>query len=215
MKAKTKVRRQAIVDVAAQVFGELGYERASMDEVSHRGGGSKATIYNYFSNKEELFFEVVFQSTEAEFEATHAALDVDEPDLTRALEQFGQRLLALLYSPEVQAVRRLVIAEGARSDLGKKCYAMAPARSEAMIAAFLQQAIDQGKLRPTDTRIASLHLRGLFESELLDKFLFHTLDAVSKQEIAAIAQRAVAVFMAAYGPAATPAERAAVPRRQG
>jgi hypothetical protein len=77
-----------------------------------------------------------------------------------------------------------------------------------MIAAFLQQAIDQGKLRPTDTRIASLHLRGLFESELLDKFLFHTLDAVSKQEIAAIAQRAVAVFMAAYGPTATPAERA-------
>lgn len=214
MKAKTEARRQAIVDVATQVFGELGYERASMDEVSQRGGGSKATIYNYFSNKAELFFEVVFQSTEAEFEATHAALDVDEPDLTRALERFGQRLLAFLYSPQVQAVRRLVIAEGARSDLGKKCYAMAPERNEAMIAAFLQQAIDQGKLRPTDTRIASLHLRGLFESELLDKFLFHTLDAVSKQEIAAIAQRAVAVFMAAYGPTAVPAERAA-PRRQG
>jgi AcrR family transcriptional regulator len=208
MKAKTEIRRQAILDVAAQVFREMGYERASMDEVSQRGGGSKATIYNYFANKEELFFEVVFRSSEAEFEATHAALNVDEPDLTRALEQFGQRLLALLYSPEVQAVRRLVIAEGARADLGKKCYQMAPARSEAMVAAFLQKAVDQGKLRAADTRIASRHLKGLFEAELLDKFLFHTLHAVSKEEIAGIAQRAVAVFMAAYGPAAAPAEHA-------
>ncbi|MFL6673246.1 MAG: TetR/AcrR family transcriptional regulator [Massilia sp.] len=208
MKAKTELRRQAILDVAAQVFREMGYERASMDVVSQRGGGSKATIYNYFANKEELFFEVVFQSTEAEFEATHAALNVDEPDLTRALEQFGQRLLTLLYSPEVQAVRRLVITEGARGDLGKKCYQMAPARSEAMVAAFLQKAVDQGKLRPADTRIASLHLKGLFEAELLDKFLFHTLHTVSKEEIAGIAQRAVAVFMAAYGPAAAPAQRA-------
>jgi AcrR family transcriptional regulator len=205
MKLKTETRRQTILDVAARVFREMGYERASMDEVSQRGGGSKATIYNYFSSKEELFFEVIFRSTEAEFEATHAALNVDEPDIVRALEQFGQRLLALLYSANVQAVRRLVVAEGARSDLGRKCYDMAPARSDAMLSQFLQKAMDQGKLRKANARVASRHLKGLYEAELLDKFLFHTLDTVSAEEIAGIAQRAVAVFMAAYGPVGTPA----------
>jgi AcrR family transcriptional regulator len=200
MKVKTETRRQTILDVASRVFREMGYERASMDEVSQRGGGSKATIYNYFSNKEQLFFEVIFQSTEAEFEATHAALNVDEPDIVRALEQFGQRLLALLYSADVQSVRRLVIAEGGRAGLGEKCYEMAPARSLSMLTEFLQKAMDRGKLRQANARIASLHLKGLFEAELLDQFLFHTLGAVGSEQIAGIVQRAVVVFMAAYGP---------------
>jgi AcrR family transcriptional regulator len=200
MKVKTETRRQTILDVASRVFREMGYERASMDEVSQRGGGSKATIYNYFSNKEQLFFEVIFQSTEAEFEATHAALNVDEPDIVRALEQFGQRLLALLYSADVQSVRRLVIAEGGRAGLGEKCYEMAPARSLSMLSEFLQKAMDRGKLRQANARIASLHLKGLFEAELLDQFLFHTLGTVGSEQIAGIVQRAVVVFMAAYGP---------------
>lgn len=208
MKQKTETRRQAILDVAARVFREMGYQRASMDEVSQRGGGSKATIYNYFSNKEELFFEVIFQSTEAEFVATHAALNVDEPDIVRALEQYGQRWLALLYSPDVQAVRRLVAAEGARAGLGRKCYDMAPARSDAMLSEFLQKAMDHGKLRESNPNVASRHLKGLFEAELLEKFLFHTLDTVSKEEIAGITQRGVDVFMAAYGPFGTPSARA-------
>ncbi|RJG24137.1 TetR/AcrR family transcriptional regulator [Massilia cavernae] len=200
MKQKTETRRQAILDVAAAVFREMGYERASMDTVSQRGGGSKATIYNYFSSKEELFFDVIFRATEAEFEASHAALDADGPNVATALEQFGQRLLSLLYSPDVLAVRRLVIAEGGRSGLGKKCYEMAPARSDAMLAQFLQKEMDLGKLRKADARIAARHLKGLLESEHLEEFHFHTLEPLGKDEIAAIAQRAVAVFMAAYGP---------------
>lgn len=74
--------------------------------------------------------------------------------------------------------------------------------SEAVLTQLLQQAVDGGRLRPADARAASLHLKGLLESELLEKYPFHTLGAVSKKEIAGIAQRAVAVFMAAYGPAA-------------
>lgn len=202
MKVKTAARRQAILDVASAVFRELGYERASMDEVSQRGGGAKATIYNYFASKEELFFEVIFQATEAEFEATHAGLNQDDVDIARALERYGERLLALLYSDDVRAVRRLVIAEGARGKLGSKCYQMAPQRSEAVLAQFLEQAMDDGRLRRAEARVASLHLKGLLESELLEKYLFHTLGAVRKKQIAGIAQRAVAVFMAAYGPAA-------------
>lgn len=208
MKVKTEARRQSILEVAATVFREMGYERASMDEVSQRGGGSKATIYNYFSSKEELFFEVIFQSTEAEFEATHEGLNQDEPDITRALDHYGERLLALLYSDDVRAVRRLVIAEGARRNLGSKCYQMAPQRSEAMLTQFLQHAMEHGRLRQADARIACLHLKGLLEAELLGKYLFHTLGTVSKKEMAGIARRAVDVFMAAYGPAAALPDRA-------
>ena len=200
MRVKTEEKRQAILEEAAKAFQELGFERTSMSEICARVGGSKATLYNYFASKEELFSAVVFEATEAEFQATLEALDATVTDMTEALQKFGRGLLTLLYSPQVQAVRRLVVAEAGRSDLGKKCYELGPVRNEAATAVFLQQAMDAGQLRQADARIAALHLRGLLEAEWLDRFLFQTLEPVSAEEISATVGRAVAAFMAAYGP---------------
>ena len=200
MRAKTETRRQAILDAAAEVFQETGFERTTMAAICERLGYSKATLYNYFASKEELFSAVVFEATEAEFQATLESLDATVTDMTEALQKFGRGLLTLLYSPQVQAVRRLVVAEAGRSDLGKKCYELGPVRNEAATAVFLQQAMDAGQLRQADARIAALHLRGLLEAEWLDRFLFQTLEPVSAEEISATVGRAVAAFMAAYGP---------------
>jgi AcrR family transcriptional regulator len=59
MKVRTEARREAIVEAAALLFQEVGYERASMNELTKRLGGSKATLYGYFPSKESLFVEVV------------------------------------------------------------------------------------------------------------------------------------------------------------
>jgi AcrR family transcriptional regulator len=48
MKTKTEGKRLAILKAAADVFREVGFERASMSEIRARIGGSKATLYNYF-----------------------------------------------------------------------------------------------------------------------------------------------------------------------
>ncbi|MDD2608066.1 MAG: TetR/AcrR family transcriptional regulator [Giesbergeria sp.] len=200
MRAKTETRRQAILDAAAVVFQEMGFERTTMAAICARLGYSKATLYNYFASKEELFSVMVFEATEAEFQATLAALDATLPDITAALQQFGQRLLALLYSPPVQAVRRLTVAEAGRSALGRQCYELGPVRSEAATAVFLQRAMDAGQLRQANARVAALHLRGLLEAEWLDRFLCQMLESVSPAEIEASVRRAVAAFMAAYGP---------------
>lgn len=200
MRAKTETKRQAILEAAAEVFQETGFERTTMAAICERLGYSKATLYNYFASKEELFSAVVFDATEAEFQATLQALDATVEDMTEALEKFGRGLLTLLYSPQVQAVRRLIVAEAGRSDLGRKLYELGPVRNEAAAAAFLQHAMDAGQLRQADARIASLHLRGLLEAEWLDRFLFQTLEPISAAEINATVARAVAAFMAAYGP---------------
>lgn len=200
MRAKTETRRQAILDAAAQVFQEMGFERTTMAAISDRLGYSKATLYNYFASKEELFSAVVFEATEAEFQATLAALDPSLQDMTEALEKFGRGLLTLLYSPQVLAVRRLIVAEAGRSELGRQCYELGPVRNEAATAMFLQKAMDAGQLRQANARIAALHLRGLLEAEWLDRFLFQILEPVSTEDINAAVQRAVAAFMAAYRP---------------
>lgn len=199
MKTKTETKRQAILDVAAQAFQELGFERTSMSEICARVGGSKATLYNYFSSKDELFSEVIFLSTEAEFQAVHDAIDPTAEDIADALRHFGETFLAFLYSPQIRAQRHLVVSESGRTDLGRLVYERGVLRSQKLMADFLQRAMLQGKLRPADPQIATRHLYSLLESELLERFLFQVLGDVSAEQLKALTARAVDVFMAAYG----------------
>ena len=62
VKVKTAARREAILAAAKQVFQEVGFDRASMDEVAARFGGAKATVYRYFGSKEALFKELISQT---------------------------------------------------------------------------------------------------------------------------------------------------------
>ena len=202
MKKKTEAKRQAIVDVAADVFREVGFERASMSEICRRVGGSKATIYNYFSSKELLFFEVMYQANQAEFATIHEALDHAADDIAEALRNFGEGLLTFVYSPNVMAVRRLVLTNFGNCELGRTCYELGPKRSMREISDFLRSAVEKGKLRPCDPAVATLHLRGLLESEVLDSFIFQIEIANTPERIKGVVERAIAVFMAAYGPTA-------------
>ncbi|MET0295450.1 MAG: TetR/AcrR family transcriptional regulator [Phenylobacterium sp.] len=53
---QTKVQnRKAILDAAREVFGELGYEAATVRDIIRRTGLAAGTFYNYFRSKEEVF----------------------------------------------------------------------------------------------------------------------------------------------------------------
>lgn len=199
MRTKSEARRQAILDAAAEVFQKEGYERASMDEICRHIGYSKATLYNYFLSKEELFYTVVFEATSAQFQTIHEALDLSMEDIGEALLHFGRSLLALIYSPAVQAVLRLVGSEAGRGGLGKRCYEAGASRSLELLGAYLERAMERVKLRQADPRITALHLLGLLESEWSMLFLCQVRESVSPEEIADSVGRAVEVFLRAYG----------------
>ena len=51
----TKVQnRQAILDAAREVFGELGYEASTVRDIIRRTGLAAGTFYNYYRSKEEV-----------------------------------------------------------------------------------------------------------------------------------------------------------------
>jgi AcrR family transcriptional regulator len=211
VRTKSPAKRQAILDAAATLFQENGFERTSMEDIRKRADFSKATLYSYFPSKEELFMEIVIDATDAQFQATLDALDPANEDIGQALVSFGIRLLVLLYLTPVQAVRRLVVSEAGRSELGRKCYEIGPVRSVVVVADYLGKAMEQGTLRPADPRIAAIHLKGLLESEWLEPFMFQTFEPPSTEELSASVTRAVAVFLAAYGPLA-PGKRSGTSR---
>ena len=199
MAKKSDTKRQHILSVAAQAFQELGFERASMSEICARVGGSKATLYNYFSSKDELFFEVMAQTNDAEFEAVFHTIDPAAENVAVSLRDFGIRWLTFLYSPHVQANRHLAISVSGRTDLGRLMFERGVLRGQDLVTDLLRTAMSLGRLRQADPVVAARHLLSLLESELVERFLFQLLGEVSNAEIRQITTRAIDVFMAAYG----------------
>ena len=61
MRVKTEQKRREIIEVAKQVFRAKGFAAASMAEIAADVGGSKGTLYNYFTSKEALFAAVMIE----------------------------------------------------------------------------------------------------------------------------------------------------------
>ena len=51
--------RAALIDAAAVVIGEKGYDRTTLEEVAARAGMSRGAIYGNFTDKEELLLAVI------------------------------------------------------------------------------------------------------------------------------------------------------------
>jgi AcrR family transcriptional regulator len=56
---KRERTRAQLIDAAAAVIGERGWDRTSLDEVARRAGMSRGAIYGNFKDREELFLAVV------------------------------------------------------------------------------------------------------------------------------------------------------------
>lgn len=200
MKTKSAKKRQAIVDVAAQLFRELGYERTSMADILERVGGSRATLYNHFPSKEVLFLETAFPPLEKESNAVHGVLDGLEDDIEAQLFEFGRRGLELAYRPDVVAARRLTISEATRFNIGPLGYQLGYLPLLNRVSSFMERAIAAGRLRSADPSLLALQLAALLEAELIQRLLHAVIGPGEDLEIPAKARRAVDSFMAIYRP---------------
>ena len=116
---KSDSKRQAILDTAYRLFRAQGFDRTSVSEITAEVGGSKATIYSHFPSKEELFVECMMAAAEDYMAGTLRHLEASSADPAVALFDFGKSFLSFICSPEQLEVRRLMIAEAARSGTGK------------------------------------------------------------------------------------------------
>ena len=64
-RASYENRRGEISEAAIQVFHKLGYQAASLSAVATELGVDRATLYYYFSSKEQMFDEIVRSVVEA------------------------------------------------------------------------------------------------------------------------------------------------------
>ena len=105
--------REHILKAAKDVFLEVGYERASMDEVAARAETSKRSLYAHFESKEKLFLAVVELVRELYLVKLQTP-DAYSDDPTKAVVLFCGRFLQLLLWRPALRTCRLSIAEAER-----------------------------------------------------------------------------------------------------
>jgi AcrR family transcriptional regulator len=54
-------RRKHILEEAARLFSSKRFDEVLMDDIAQGAGVAKGTLYTYFSDKEELYFAVIFE----------------------------------------------------------------------------------------------------------------------------------------------------------
>jgi AcrR family transcriptional regulator len=199
---KSDSKRQAILDTAYRLFRTQGFDKTSVSEITAEVGGSKATIYSHFPSKEELFVECMMAAAENYMAGTLKHLDASSADPAIALFDFGRSFLNFICSPEQLEVRRLMIAEAARSGTGKLFFDKITAL-RTHVSAFMSACMASGTLRRDDPALAADHLGALLEAEVLEPLLLHVREGPpGEREIVLAAKRAVAAFLRAYAPAA-------------
>ena len=193
-------RREAIIDVAAEVFLEVGYSAASMSMIAARLGGSKGTLYNYFRSKEELFEAYITRHCAVQ-QATMDRIYSLGGDVRAALMELGRVLLRFVLSDFGLRNFILVVSEAGRApEMGHLFYEAGPMRGAGRLALFIARAADEGRLRPCDPQMAAHQFIGLCQHRLFKARLCNAVPEPCESEIETQVAAAVETFMAAYGP---------------
>lgn len=157
--ARGQRTRQKLLDAAEAVFGEMGYERASIVEITRAAGVAQGTFYVYFPSKKAVFVELVWELNKklrrSLRTATNALVDPDR----FALERTGA-LTFLEFVQQHQSLYRIVRqAEFVDEALFREYYR----ELSAGYRRGLEESMDKGEIRRFDPEALVYMLMGILD----------------------------------------------------
>lgn len=200
MRVKTEKKKNEIISIAGGLFLSQGYGSVSMATIAAAVGGSKGTLYGYFSSKEEIFAAYVVSAGQQRWNE-FVALEEEPAGVEARLVALGRRYLRFLLSNEIMSVNRLVIAEAGRfPELGKIFYDNGPKSVIGVIASTLQQSAATGELAIDDPVSEAWRFKSLCEARLVEQYLWGIRSNVTDAEIMDNVGPACAIFLKSHRP---------------
>jgi TetR/AcrR family transcriptional regulator len=164
---------RTIAQSAKEVFAERGYQRATLEEIAQRAGMSKATIYLYYRNKDDLFLHVVEDLVNRAIAATaQEATTARSPleklyDMVRSKVEFyeQERAFFRIYLNEKQGL------EVAPKTPHKQAIRDMYLQGVQTLADVVQEGISAGVLRPLESRRLALFLQEMISTVVEQRIL--------------------------------------------
>ena len=155
--------RDKLVDVARQLFAQLGFDKTTMNDIAQASNKGRRTLYTYFKNKDDVLLAVV-----------KSEIDQLQTVLSELVEQdmpADKKLVAFLYT-RLNSMKRIVARNGTiRAAFFRDIWRVEKARKRfniqetMLIKKILEVGIDEGLFDVPDIEATAyiIHqaLRGL------------------------------------------------------
>jgi AcrR family transcriptional regulator len=163
---------QGILDAAAQLFAEKGYDATGVAEICDRAGVSKGAFYYHFSSKQTVFLEVVdrwLQGLESSLDADALA---DRPVAERLLAMSLTFRRILTSQSEQMALILEFWTQASREEIVRGAVIAPYRRFQHFFEGLIDEGVRGGDLGPIDPKVGAQVLlslaSGLFFQGLLD-----------------------------------------------
>jgi TetR/AcrR family transcriptional regulator, cholesterol catabolism regulator len=154
-----RLKRERIIDVAAELFYERGYENTSLDAVAERMGVTKPFIYAHFASKAELLAEICSRGIASALAALDGVLTMPGTP-TERLAEVGQRFVAAVLTSQRHIAiftreEKHLLAEDFRriNDMRREF--------DRKLVGLLDEGVAPGEFHLHDTRMAALAIGGM------------------------------------------------------
>lgn len=170
----SREKYEAILDAAKRLLIAKGFAEASMERIARNAAVSKATLYKWFRNRNELYGAVVRREAERILNRFHGHAERETgSDLRDELRNFGTSLLTYLTREESIHFSNLIAAECGRSpELAKHFFRAGPKRMHDELKVILVRHLGADNEPEIDVNTAASDLIALWRGfdEIAERF---------------------------------------------
>jgi len=178
--------KKSILKVAEMIFAQKGYSLATMDEIAEETQFSKATLYQYFKSKSEMFFEIIYKTLEEVLQKLKKVQQAEmnaEEKLRKMIYCIGshyhtKKNISRVFIMEKALMKKLLYPESKEQNVHSSPHPPVPKRFKSaldeifeVMCEIIKEGVTAGEFRKVDTRQASVilgamirgfHFRGPF-----------------------------------------------------
>jgi AcrR family transcriptional regulator len=179
-RVKPGFQKAKMLEAARRLFWEKGYNAASMREIAISYGCRPANIYNFFSDKEEILFEVLREEME---QIINPIKHLEENDGTSPMEQLkfiieSHLKVTLSYRRSAKLLFDVAL-DSLSPDKRKKIIDLRDTYDR-IIRKVIRRGIDTGYLPEVDVRLAGFMIASMITRT---RIWFHPKKGVSAGEL--------------------------------
>ncbi|MFH0883877.1 MAG: TetR/AcrR family transcriptional regulator [bacterium] len=158
-------RIQELIDAARDLFLRFGYKKATLDDLADIVGMTKSSLYHYFKSKEDLFRKVATELFHRDLTLMEQTL-ANSTTVNEALVKLQKRMRERVAQVDPNATE-LIGEMNSIYPLVRNSYEKTHAQFIELLKSRLDRAVEEGELRPLETREFAIILLMLLKNSLI------------------------------------------------
>ena len=161
-----KLRKESILDGALKVFKAHGIEKTTMDEIALKSGFGKATLYYYFSSKDEVFIAIMEDGWKQLWEGIESRI-VEELSPRKKFMRIIKKMASIVKDNRI-LYGFLFTAPNHIHDESKQIWKTYQERLYAILRSIIEEGIKKKEFIDIDPGMLMKAIGGLFHGLLIE-----------------------------------------------